>query len=185
MLDVLIEGGELMDGAGAQRCRADIGITGDRVVAIGKLAGQPTRKRVNATGRIVAPGFIDVHTQDDCLLLHVPAGAHPKLSQGVTTTITGDCGNSLAPLLTKASPAPLDLLGVSDWRFDSVADYLDALEQSQQIANAACQAHAAIGQGCLARRMRTYGQRSGKRFAGRCHGHVHWCVLPTRTERHH
>ena len=138
MLDLLIEGGVLIDGTGGPRRSADIGIMGDKVVAIGLLASQPARQRVNAKGRIVAPGFIDVHTHDDCLLLHQPPGAHPKLSQGVTTVITGNCGISLAPLLTKAPPAPLDLLGTSDWRFDCFADYLDALEQVQPIVNAAC-----------------------------------------------
>jgi N-acyl-D-amino-acid deacylase len=72
------------------------------------------------------------------LLLRAPEGAHPKLSQGVTTVITGNCGISLAPLITCAPPPPLDLLGNSDWRFDCFADYLDALEQAQPIVNAAC-----------------------------------------------
>ena len=138
MLDLVIEGGELIDGTGAPRCRADIGIRGDKVIAIGLLADQPARQRVNAKGRIVAPGFIDVHTHDDCLLLLEPQGAHPKLSQGVTTVITGNCGISLAPLLTKAPPAPLDLLGTTEWRFDRFADYLDALDEAQPIVNAAC-----------------------------------------------
>lgn len=138
MLDLVIEGGELIDGTGAPRCRADIGIRGDKVIAIGLLADQPARQRVNAKGRIVAPGFIDVHTHDDCLLLREPQGAHPKLSQGVTTVITGNCGISLAPLLTKAPPAPLDLLGTTEWRFDRFADYLDALDEAQPIVNAAC-----------------------------------------------
>ena len=138
MLDLVIEGGELIDGTGAPRCRADIGIRGDKVIAIGVLADQPARQRVNAKGRIVAPGFIDVHTHDDCLLLREPQGAHPKLSQGVTTVITGNCGISLAPLLTKAPPAPLDLLGTTEWRFDRFADYLDALDEAQPIVNAAC-----------------------------------------------
>ena len=138
VIDLVIEGGELVDGTGAPRWRADIGIHGDKIVAIGPLANQLARQRVNAKGRVVAPGFIDVHTHDDCLLLHAPLGAHPKLSQGVTTVITGNCGISLAPLITHAPPAPLDLLGVGDWRFDSFADYLDALEQAQPIVNAAC-----------------------------------------------
>ncbi len=90
MFDLVIEGGELIDGTGAARRRADVGIAGYNVVAIGLLADQPARQRVSAKGRIVAPGFIDVHTHDDCLLLHVPQGAHPKLSQGVTTVITGN-----------------------------------------------------------------------------------------------
>lgn len=128
----------MIDGTGLPRCRADIGILGDRVVAIGALADQPARKRVSARGRIVAPGFIDVHTHDDCLLLYAPQGAHPKLSQGVTTVITGNCGISLAPLVTSSPPAPLDLLGTSEWRFNSFADYLDALDQAQPVVNAAC-----------------------------------------------
>lgn len=138
MLDLVIEGGELIDGTGAPRVDADIGIVGDRVVALGDLSARPAGKRVSAKGRIVAPGFIDVHTHDDCLLLRAPTGAHPKLSQGVTTVITGNCGISLAPLLTKAPPAPLDLLGTTDWRFDRFADYLDALDETQPIVNAAC-----------------------------------------------
>ena len=138
MFDLVIEGGALVDGTGAPRQFADIGIVGDKVVAVGKLTSKLARKRVNAKGRIVAPGFIDVHTHDDCLLLRPQLGAHPKLSQGVTTVITGNCGISLAPLITSAPPAPLDLLGTSDWRFDRFADYLDALEQVGPIVNAAC-----------------------------------------------
>ena len=138
MLDLVIEGGELIDGTGTARFVADLGIVGDKVVTIGKLADTPARKRVCAKGRIVAPGFIDVHTHDDCLLLRPHPGAHPKLSQGVTTVITGNCGISLAPLITQSPPAPLDLLGNSDWRFEKFANYLDALEQAEPIVNAAC-----------------------------------------------
>ena len=138
ILALVIEGGEVVDGTGALRRHADIGIMGDKIVAIGQLADQPARQRVSAKGRIVAPGFIDVHTHDDCLLLRAPQGAHPKLSQGVTTVIAGNCGISLAPLVTNSPPAPLDLLGTSDWRFESFADYLDALEQAQPAVNAAC-----------------------------------------------
>ena len=138
MLTLVIEGGELIDGTGAPRFHADIGIMGDMVVAIGMLADKPARNRVSAKGCVVAPGFIDVHTHDDCLLLRAPAGAHPKLSQGVTTVVTGNCGISLAPLVTKAPPAPLDLLGNSDWRFESFASYLDELELAMPAVNAAC-----------------------------------------------
>ena len=137
-LDLVIEGGEVVDGTGAPRLRADIGIQGDKIVAIGDLAHEATRQRINAKGRVVAPGFIDVHTHDDCLLLRAPVGAHPKLSQGVTTVITGNCGISLAPLITNAPPAPLDLLGTSDWRFDSFGAYLDELELALPAVNAAC-----------------------------------------------
>lgn len=138
ILALVIEGGEVIDGTGAPRFHADVGIIGDKVVAIGNLADRPARHRVSAKDRIVAPGFIDVHTHDDCFLLYAPIGPHPKLSQGVTTVITGNCGISLAPLITQEPPAPLDLLGTSDWRFESFASYLDSLEHAEPAVNAAC-----------------------------------------------
>jgi N-acyl-D-amino-acid deacylase len=138
MLDLIIHSGTVIDGTGAARLRADVAVQGDTIVTVGDLSGVPARRWVDATGRIVAPGFIDVHTHDDVLLLRPPAGAHPKLSQGVTTVITGNCGISIAPLVTQRPPAPLDLLGSTDFRFDTFADYLDALGDAQPALNAAC-----------------------------------------------
>jgi N-acyl-D-amino-acid deacylase len=139
MLDLIIEGGTVIDGSGAPRLRADLGLAAGRIAAIGDLAAAPARERFDARGRIVAPGFIDVHTHDDRLLLDAPVGAHPKLSQGVTTVITGNCGVSLAPLQTRTRPpAPLDLLGTDAWRFGRFGDYLDELAQSGPALNAAC-----------------------------------------------
>ncbi|WP_285414903.1 D-aminoacylase [Variovorax sp. efr-133-TYG-130] len=139
MLDLVIEGGEVIDGSGAPRVRADVGVQQGRIVRLGELAGVAARERFDARGRIVAPGFIDVHTHDDRLLLDAPQGAHPKLSQGVTTVVTGNCGVSLAPLCSAVTPpAPLDLLGSDAWRFDRFGDYLDALEQARPALNAAC-----------------------------------------------
>jgi len=167
MLALVIEGGELIDGTGGPRFQADIGIIGDKVAAIGNLANHPARKRISAKGRIVAPGFIDVHTHDDCFLLNAPLGAHPKLSQGVTTVITGNCGISLAPLVTNTPPAPLDLLGVSDWRFESFASYLDELEQAQPAVNAACLVgHATLRVKHLADLQRVATARETARMAG-------------------
>ncbi|QNK66355.1 D-aminoacylase [Variovorax sp. PAMC26660] len=139
MLDLIIEGGCVIDGTGAPRWRADVGIAAGRIAGIGDLSAVPARERFDARGRIVAPGFIDVHTHDDRLLLDTPTGAHPKLSQGVTTVVTGNCGISLAPLKAPATlPAPLDLLGTDAWRFNSFGDYLNELEQSGPAVNAAC-----------------------------------------------
>ncbi|WP_428979353.1 N-acyl-D-amino-acid deacylase family protein [Cupriavidus oxalaticus] len=139
MLDLIIEGGTVIDGTGAPRRQADVGIGQGRIAGLGNLSGVPARERFDARGRIVAPGFIDVHTHDDRLLLDAPAGAHPKLSQGVTTVITGNCGISLAPLQAVAAPpAPLDLLGADAWRYGRFGAYLDALEQSGPAVNAAC-----------------------------------------------
>lgn len=140
MLDLIIEGGTVIDGSGAPRQRADVGIIDGRITAVGDLRGEAAHRRHDATGRIVAPGFIDAHTHDDRLLLQASEGPHPKLTQGVTTVITGNCGISLAPLRLDgtAPPAPLDLLGREDWHFDSFADYLDALDAYRPAVNAAC-----------------------------------------------
>jgi N-acyl-D-amino-acid deacylase len=140
MLDLIIEHGTVIDGSGAPGRRADVGISAGRIVAIGDLSGESALRRHDATDRIVAPGFIDAHTHDDRLLLQEPEGPHPKLSQGVTTVIAGNCGVSLAPLRLDgvAPPSPLDLLGREDWHFDSFGDYLDAVDAHGPAVNAAC-----------------------------------------------
>ncbi|QEI04513.1 D-aminoacylase [Pigmentiphaga aceris] len=139
-MDLIIEGGTVIDGSGGPRVRADVGIVDGVIVAIGDLYDAPAHQRHDASGRIVAPGFIDAHTHDDRLLLQTAPGPHPKLSQGVTTVITGNCGVSLAPLRLDgvAPPAPLDLLGRDDWHFDRFSDYLDALDAYGPAVNAAC-----------------------------------------------
>jgi N-acyl-D-amino-acid deacylase len=106
MLDILIEGGMLIDGTGAPRRRADVGICNGTVVELGDLQAQQARRRIDAHGLIVAPGFIDCHTHDDLLLLQHPP-AHPKLLQGVTTVVSGNCGFSLAPMAPDAPPSLL------------------------------------------------------------------------------
>src|SRR5690606_2307941 len=97
------------------------------------------RQRVDATGKTVAPGFIDVHTHDDNALLRISDMAM-KVSQGVTTVVVGNCGVSLAPLSPKgAPPPPLDLLGDrGEYRFPSFRDYFRALEDQPAATNAAC-----------------------------------------------
>jgi N-acyl-D-amino-acid deacylase len=136
--DLVIEGGELIDGTGAARRRSDVGVAAGRIIAIGDLSGMSARQRVDARGRIVAPGFIDVHTHDDRLLLMPTVGPHPKLSQGVTTVIVGNCGVSLAPLRTRNPPAPLDILGHDGWHYATFGAYLQALAGSNLAVNVAC-----------------------------------------------
>jgi len=135
--DVLIRGGTVIDGTGAPAFGADIAVKGERIVAVGDLSGLSAASTVDAAGRVVAPGFIDVHTHDDRLLLENPAMT-PKATQGVTTVAVGNCGVSLAPYRGAAPPPPpMNLLGGLDWyRFEDGASYLAALADTPAALNA-------------------------------------------------
>jgi N-acyl-D-amino-acid deacylase len=137
--DLVVRRGRVIDGTGAPAFVADVAVTGDRISAVGAIPATAGPEEIDADGKIVAPGFIDVHTHDDRLLLSAPEMA-PKVSQGVTTVVVGNCGVSLAPLkLAAAPPPPLDLIGDESWyRFDSFAAYLAALDRAPAAVNAAC-----------------------------------------------
>ena len=93
--DVLITGGDVLDGTGAAAVRADVGIRGDRVVEVGSLAGRAATRTIDATGRVVTPGFIDLHTHSEMPLIS-DGTAQSKVRQGVTLDITGE-SSSAAP----------------------------------------------------------------------------------------
>src|SRR3989441_9333076 len=93
--DLIIRNGTVVDGSGRPRFAADVGIEGDRIVAVGTL-GSDARRTIEAAGRVVAPGFIDVHSHDDFALLDRPL-CDFKLMQGVTTEVIGNCGFGAAP----------------------------------------------------------------------------------------
>ena len=97
---------------------------------MGRSPERLERARATWRSKVVAPGFIDVHTHDDRALFATPEMA-AKASQGVTTVVTGNCGISLAPLsIDHAPPPPLDLIGdAADYRYGRFADYLRALDR--------------------------------------------------------
>jgi len=135
--DLVIRNGYVIDGTGLARFRADVAVAGDRIAAVGAIAHSSGVKDIDATNRIVAPGFIDAHTHDDRALLSMPDMV-PKISQGVTSVIVGNCGVSLSPLPLEGIPAPpLDLLGSeSGWfRFERFGDYIDALDRAPPAVN--------------------------------------------------
>lgn len=136
--DLILRAGEVVDGTGAPRTTADVGIAGDRIVAVGDLGAAHAPNTIDATDRIVAPGFIDAHTHDDRALL-IDGGMTAKISQGVTTVVAGNCGVSLAPLtLAGAPPPPLNLLGNrEDFRYRRFADLTQAFEDYGPPVNAA------------------------------------------------
>ena len=128
--DVLIRNGHIVDGAGGPWYSADIGIRGDRVVAIGKLDGAQAKKVVDATGRIVSPGFIDMLGQSETALL-IDNRSLSKLSQGITTEITGE-GGSIAPQNEKTLTPLKEFLDKYHLTFDwtTLDGYFERLEKS-------------------------------------------------------
>ena len=137
-LDLLIEGGTVIDGTKAPRFDADVGVRDGRIVAIGDLQGRAARARLDARGKVVAPGFIDAHTHDDLALLDTPGMAF-KVSQGVTTVVTGNCGISPAPLEAHTPTPPPISLAVASGRdgFASFAAYMQALRAAPAAVNVA------------------------------------------------
>jgi N-acyl-D-amino-acid deacylase len=139
--DLVIRNGTVIDGTGAPRCAADVAIDDGRIARIGGLGEARGESEIDASGKIVAPGFIDAHTHDDRLLLSGPDMA-PKVSQGVTTVVAGNCGISLAPApagMTKPITPPLDLLDEEGtwFRFRNFAAYVEELERRPAATNCA------------------------------------------------
>src|SRR5690348_15073195 len=102
MHDIVLRNGEVVDGTGADPVRADVAIDGDRVTELGPAVGKG-RRELDATGRYVTPGFIDVHTHLDAQLFWDPA-ATPSCHHGVTTVVMGNCGVTFAPVRPGQEP---------------------------------------------------------------------------------
>jgi N-acyl-D-amino-acid deacylase len=139
--DVLLRNATIIDGTGAARFDGDIGIRGDRIVSIGSLAAATGIAEINAANLIAAPGFIDSHAHDDRLMLSSPDMA-PKVSQGITTVIAGNCGISLAPMpggIRQPVTPPLNLLDeAGGWfRFPSFKSYIAELGAGPAATNCA------------------------------------------------
>jgi N-acyl-D-amino-acid deacylase len=131
----------VIDGTGAPGFSADVAIDWDRIARIGDLAGHQGDVEIDLKGRALSPGFIDAHTHDDRLLLSAP-DMSPKVSQGITTVIAGNCGISLAPM-PRAIPnpvtPPLNLLDdQGSWfRFANFQSYLSTVAEQPAATNAA------------------------------------------------
>lgn len=97
--DSLIRDVRVLDGSGRESFPADVAIEGGLIRAVGELSQYSARQVTEGEGRVLSPGFIDVHTHDDTSVVRTPQML-PKLSQGVTTVIVGNCGISAAPVLS-------------------------------------------------------------------------------------
>jgi N-acyl-D-aspartate/D-glutamate deacylase len=139
MLDLVIRGGTVVDGTGAPARRADVGVRKGRIVVVAEKVDEAAREVVDATGRIVSPGFVDVHTHYDAQVFW-DGTVSPSCYHGVTTILGGNCGFSIAPLSAEASDylmrmlarvegMPLESLEAGvPWDWSSFGEYLDRLE---------------------------------------------------------
>ena len=133
---LVLKGGTVVDGTGAARFVADVRIEGERIAAVGAHISTQDADVHDVAGKIVAPGFVDVHTHDDQILLGAPQML-PKISQGVTTVVIGNCGISLAPLVYADAPPPLNLLGGDKYVYPTMAAYVAAVEKARPAVNVA------------------------------------------------
>ena len=148
MYDVVVAGGTLIDGTGAVARAADIGVRAGRVVEIaapGALRSSATR-RIDATGLVVSPGFIDIHTHHDAQVFWDPA-CTPSPLHGVTTVMAGNCGFTIAPLigdsadylmrmLARVEGMPLEALQVGvPWNWRTTAEFLDRVDEVGPVMN--------------------------------------------------
>ena len=133
--DLIITGGRVIDGSGGESMVADVVVQNSRITGVGDYKDCDAQQRLNAEGKCVAPGFIDAHTHDDRVLLSSPDMPF-KISQGVTTVVTGNCGVSLAPLTNVDPPPPLNLLGDRSWyRFGTTEEYATELQENPPAIN--------------------------------------------------
>ncbi|WP_394143593.1 N-acyl-D-amino-acid deacylase family protein [Vibrio atypicus] len=138
LFDTIIKSAEVFDGTGAKPFIADIAIRHDRIEQIGQLGDAQAKQVIDGQGLAIAPGFIDVHTHDDTNVIRFPE-CLPKISQGVTTVIVGNCGISASPVVLAGDPPdPMNLLGQqSDFKYPTFASYAKAVEQAQPAVNVA------------------------------------------------
>jgi N-acyl-D-amino-acid deacylase len=137
MHDIVIRHGEVVDGTGTPPARADVAIDGDRITAVGTVT-MSGRREIDASGRIVTPGFVDIHTHLDAQLFWDPA-ATPSCYNGVTTVVLGNCGVTFAPIrpgeerylagmMESVEDIPAEtIMDGLDWGWETYGDYLRVL----------------------------------------------------------
>jgi N-acyl-D-amino-acid deacylase len=135
-MDLIIRGGQLIDGTGTAAVHADVGIADGKIAAVGALADKAETPVIDATGLTVAPGFIDIHSHSD-YTLYVDPRAVSSVMQGVTTEVLGNCGHGCAPIFDPAL-ASVNIYGYDPERglsWQTMAEYLSAIEERRPAVN--------------------------------------------------
>jgi len=134
--DTLIRNARVLDGTGAAPEPADVAVCDGKILDLDRSLNVDAQETVDAAGMMLAPGFIDVHTHDDIAVIRTPSML-PKLSQGVTTVIVGNCGISAAPVTLRGElPDPMNLLGDSEvFRYSTFAAYVEAIGEARPAVN--------------------------------------------------
>ena len=150
--DLILRNASIIDGTGGSAIFGDIAILDDYILAIGDVNHLNASQEINVLGNTVCPGFVDTHTHDDKVLLSDPKMSC-KVSQGVTTVVTGNCGISLAPLKNCKTrpPSPLDLLASNEFQFfNKFHDYFHLISQEPPSLNVICQVgHTTLRVSCM------------------------------------
>src|SRR3569833_2276259 len=136
--DTLIRNANVLDGLGNDAQLLDLAILNGRIASVGPSLRCTAANIVEAEGLSLAPGFIDVHTHDDTSVIDTPEML-PKISQGVTTVIVGNCGISASPVRLRSElPDPMSLLGTRErFRYPAFTDYISALKSAGPSVNVA------------------------------------------------
>jgi N-acyl-D-aspartate/D-glutamate deacylase len=154
VLDLVVRGATVVDGTGGPPARADVGIAGGRIAAVGGVA-EPARRTFHAAGAVVCPGFVDIHTHYDAQFLW-DTTASPSVLHGVTSVLGGNCGFSIAPLaagdaayvqamMAVVEGIPLGAMAQSGaWDWASFAEYLARIDQGLAVNAGFLVGHSAV-----------------------------------------
>lgn len=144
--DLIIRNGMVVDGTGAPAVRGDVAVDGDRITAIGDLSAETAKREIDATGLVVTPGFVDLHTHLDAQVAWDPMMTSSSW-HGVTTVLMGNCGVSFAPvnpsnrvflaeMMESVEDVPREaILGGMPWDWETYPQYLDSVERMRPSLN--------------------------------------------------